>query len=174
MLFGHLAVSALEYRYAKAKFVPVMAAAIVPDAVDKVSHYVFGQNATGRMWGHTLLAAVLSSAVVLILFDRQSAASWALGYLSHLICDISGVVPWLAPFVTYQFPPAEDFLTTLWAAFTRPLLIVEVLLSIWAVLATRHELKAVVSRMRHWFIVTDSSVPGGGTTEVVTANPDHH
>jgi hypothetical protein len=172
MLFGHLAVSALEYRYVKAEFVPVMAAAVVPDAVDKVSHYVFGQNATGRMWGHTLLAAVLSSVVVLVLFGRQSAASWALGYLSHLICDMAGVVPWLAPFVTYQFPPAEDFLYTLWTALTRPLIIVEMLLSIWAVLAMRHELTAIISRVRYWFVVSDSSVPGGGTTDVAAPNLD--
>ncbi len=158
MLFGHLAVSALEHRYAKAALVPVVAAAMLPDAVDKVSHYVLGQNATGRMWGHTLIAAFLSSLVVLALFGKHNASSWILGYLSHLICDMGGVVPLLAPFVTYQFPPAEDFLTTLWAALSRPLIIAEILLSFWAVWSMRQEINAVYSRVRRRYGVTHSSV----------------
>ena len=141
MLFGHLAVSALEHRYLKVPLVPVMAATILPDAVDKVSHYVLGDNASGRMWGHTLVAALLSSLIILVLFGKHHALGWGLGYLSHLVCDVSGVVPWFAPFVTYEFPPSEDFLTTLWAALTRPLLILEVLLSAWALLALRTSLR---------------------------------
>ncbi len=61
MLFGHLAVAALQHRYTKSALVPVTAAAVFPDAVDKVAHYVLGYNATGRMWGHTLIAAGLTS-----------------------------------------------------------------------------------------------------------------
>ncbi len=141
---------------------PVVAAAILPDAVDKVSHYVFGQNATGRMWGHTLIAAFLSSLVVLAFFGTHNASSWILGYLSHLICDMGGVVPLLAPFVTYQFPPAEDFLTTLWAALSRPLIIAELLLSFWAVIAVRRDINTVYSRVRRRFGITDSSVSESG------------
>lgn len=94
MIIGHLAVSALEHRYVKAALVPVMASAVFPDLVDKIAHYGFGQHASGRMWGHTLLGALITSAAVFILFGRHNAASWALGYLSHLVCDIGGVVPW--------------------------------------------------------------------------------
>lgn len=140
MIFGHLAVSALEHRYAKAAFVPVMAAAVMPDIVDKIAHYGFGQNESGRMWGHTLIGMLISSLVVLLFFGKVNAASWALGYISHLICDIGGVVPWFAPVVQYEFPPAMDFMTTLWTGLTNPLLFLEFGLTIWAVVALKPQL----------------------------------
>lgn len=136
MLFGHLAVSALEHRYLKADLVPVLVAAILPDAVDKVLHYALGQTDSGRLWGHTLLAALVSTAVVLGVWGRQSAASWALGYLSHLVCDVGSVVPWLYPLVTYEFPVSEGFVLTLWESLTRfPRLLLEIALSGWALIA---------------------------------------
>lgn len=141
MLFGHLAVSALEHRYANVEFVPVMAAAVLPDVVDKISHYVLGQTATGRLWGHTLVGVVVSSMVVWLAWGRRSALSWAVGYLSHLVCDIGGVVPWLHPFVTYQFPPAYGFETTLGIALTNyPRMALETALLIWAFVALRPRL----------------------------------
>lgn len=136
MLFGHLAVSALEHRYLKAEFAPVMVAAVFPDAVDKVAHYVMGQGEGGRMFGHTLIAALVTTLVVLAIWGRHSAASWALGYLSHLVCDAGYIVPWLYPFVSYALPPSEGFLVTLWASLTNvPRMLLEVGLSIWAVVA---------------------------------------
>ena len=136
MLFGHLAVSALEYRYLKAEIVPVMVAAIIPDAVDKVLHYALGRTDSGRLWGHTLLAALLSSILVLGIWGRRHAASWALGYLSHLVCDVGSVVPWLYPLVTYDFPVSEGFVLTLWASLTQaPRLMLEIVLSGWALIA---------------------------------------
>lgn len=144
MIFGHLAVSALEHRYLGVAFVPVMAAAVVPDVVDKIAHYGFDQYASGRMWGHTLIGAVVSSLIVLAFFGRQNAIGWALGYLSHLICDMGGVVPWFAPFVHYEFPPAMDFITTLWTGLTKPTLIVEFGLAIWAILALKPKFIATI------------------------------
>jgi hypothetical protein len=149
MLFGHLAVSALEHRYVKAALVPVTAAAIFPDAIDKVAHYALGHNSTGRMWGHTLLALLLSSLTVLALFGKHNAASWGLGYLSHLICDMEGVVPWLAPFVTYDFPPTRTFVEALSNALYRPLIVLEILLTIWAVMVLRQELETGQLRLRN-------------------------
>ncbi len=146
MIIGHLAVSALEHRYVKAALVPVMASAVFPDLVDKIAHYGFGQHASGRMWGHTLLGALITSAAVFILFGRHNAASWALGYLSHLVCDIGGVVPWLAPFVTYEFPPAMDFMTTLWVGLTKPLLLAETTLCVWAIIVHKSEISQVAKR----------------------------
>jgi hypothetical protein len=67
----------------------------------------------------------------------RNAAGWALGFLSHLICDVGGVVPWFAPFVRYQFPPATGFLTALWAGLTQPSMILELALVVWAILALR-------------------------------------
>lgn len=144
MLFGHLAVSALEHRYVKAEFVPVMAAAVVPDAIDKVLHYVLGQTDSGRLWGHTLLGVVVSSALIWVIFGRRCAASWCLGYLSHLVCDVGAVVPWLYPFVTYEFPPAYGFKTTFWMGLTNsPRILIEVALSLWAIWVLRAEIVAL-------------------------------
>lgn len=163
MLFGHLAVSALEHRYLKAEFVPVMAAAVLPDAVDKVAHYVLNETTTGRLWEHTLIGAAASSLLVLLLFGKRNAASWALGYLSHLICDMGSVVPWLYPLVSYEFPPAEDFVTTLWMGIAQPRIILEILLSVWALFALRHRLEpamlAIRSRVqKSWRRVDSESV----------------
>ena len=147
MIFGHLAVSALEHRYAKVDFVPVMAAAVVPDLVDKVAHYLLGSTEFGRLWGHTLVAALLSTFIVLVLFGRRSATSWGLGYLSHLVCDIGGVVPWLHPLVSYDFPQAESFETTLWMGLTQPRILLELALLIWAYIALKPQLGSEAARM---------------------------
>ncbi len=146
MLFGHLAISALQHRYLNAEFVPVMVAAVMPDAIDKVLYYGIGQTPSGRLWGHTLLVALLSSAIVLLVFGKRSATSWALGYLSHLIADIGGMVPWLYPFVTYEFPRPESFGTTLWMSLTRPGILIEILLVIWAFIAFRPILQALFEK----------------------------
>ncbi|MBN1246816.1 MAG: metal-dependent hydrolase [Anaerolineae bacterium] len=133
MLFGHLAVSALEHRYLKAEFAPVMVAAVFPDAVDKVLHYVAGQTEAGRSWGHTLFAVLVTTVLVRGIWGQQNARSWALGYLSHLLCDIGGVVPWLYPLAAYEFPVSEGFAMTLWQSLTNiPKMILELALSIWA------------------------------------------
>lgn len=176
MLFGHLAVSALEHRYANVEFVPVMAAAVVPDVVDKVAHYVFGQAESGRLWGHTLLGVALSSTLILILFGRRSALSWCVGYLSHLICDVGAVVPWLYPFVTYEFPPAYDFETTFWMGITNyPRTLLELTLSLWALLALRPKIvtfaRAAVTRALHRTARTHHATAGESVTQNVKAPP---
>ncbi|MCD6285792.1 MAG: metal-dependent hydrolase [Anaerolineae bacterium] len=144
MLFGHLAVSALEHRYVRAAFVPVMAAAVFPDILDKTAHYALGLTDSGRMWAHTLLAALITSGVVLVLWGKRAATSWALGYLSHLVCDINNVVPWLYPLVTYEFPMSEGFRATLWASLTdTPRMLLETSLSVWALVAHRADLRSL-------------------------------
>jgi hypothetical protein len=148
MIFGHLAVSALEYRYAKVEFVPVMAAAIFPDLIDKVAHYGFGLSRSGRLWGHTLLAAFLTTFLVLVLFGRRNAVSWGLGYMSHLICDMESLVPWFYPWVAYEFPEAEAFNVTLRMGLTRPSLILEFALLIWAAVALRPQLHREAQRIQ--------------------------
>jgi hypothetical protein len=142
MIFGHLAVSALEHRYVKVEFVPVMAAAVLPDGVDKVSHYVLGQAENGRLWGHTLIGVFASTLIVLLFWGKRSALSWMLGYLSHLVCDIGGVVPLLHPFMKYEFSPAYDFKTTLGMGLSNyPRLVLELALSIWVFAALRHRIR---------------------------------
>lgn len=148
MLVGHLAVSALEHRYIGADLVPVMAAAVIPDVVDKVAHYILKSTESGRLWGHTLFVALASTALVWLVFGRSNAMSWALGYLSHLICDLGGVVPWLYPLVSYDFPPAETFQTTLWQGLTRPRILLELALVVWAYVALRIPIREAANRIR--------------------------
>jgi hypothetical protein len=96
------------------------------------------------MWGHTLLAALITSGAVLILWGKRAATSWALGYLSHLVCDINNVVPWLYPLVTYEFPISEGLIATLWASLTdTPRMLLETGLAVWALVAHRADLRTL-------------------------------
>jgi LexA-binding, inner membrane-associated putative hydrolase len=145
MLFGHVAVSALEHRYVKAEFAPVMVAAIFPDLLDKIAHYALGLTGSGRMWGHTLPATLITTGIVLALWGKRAATTWALGYLSHLVCDLNNVVPWLYPLATYEFPESEGFEATLWASLTdTPRMLMETGLSVWALIANRPNLRVLV------------------------------
>ena len=150
MLFGHLAVSALEHRYTQAEFAPIMVAAIFPDAVDKMVHYVLGGLESGRTLGHSLTGALTTTVVVALIWGKFSAESWVLGYLSHLICDMGHVVPWLYPFVTYEFPESEEFLSNLWYSLTNaPQMALEITLTIWAVIALWPAIMRLKSQLFH-------------------------
>jgi hypothetical protein len=107
MILGHLAVSALLHRYLKADLVPVMAGGVFPDLVDKTLCQVLHLTPSGRMHTHTLLSLGLSTALVRSVWGRQTARSWALGYLGHLVADVGGQIPWMYPFVDYDFPGGE-------------------------------------------------------------------
>ncbi|HOT91282.1 MAG TPA: metal-dependent hydrolase [Anaerolineae bacterium] len=138
MLIGHLGVSGLAHRYLKADLAPVVIAGIVPDVVDKVLCYGVHLMPSGRMWGHTLLGLVLSTAVVGLVWGRQTAWSWAVGYLGHLVADLGGQVPWLYPFVHYDFPPSLGFWEMLLHKLQHPAeLVLELALLGWAALALR-------------------------------------
>ena len=133
MIFGHVAVSSLAYRYLKADFVPVMAAAVVPDVVDKVAHYVFNQGEGSRWMGHTLVVVAVSTAGIALLWGKRSAQSWALGYMLHLMTEFGGVVPYLFPFVQYEFPYDYSFTETLGLSLMNlPRMALEVSLCLWA------------------------------------------
>lgn len=136
MIFGHVAVSTLAYRYLKADFVLVMAAAVVPDVVDKVAHYVFDQGAGSRWMGHTLVGVAVSTALIALVWGKRLGLSWALGYLLHLVGEFGGVVPYLYPFVQYEFPYDYGFAETLSLSFTNlPRMALEMGLCLWAGLA---------------------------------------
>ena len=136
MIFGHVAVSALAYRYLKADFVPVMAAAVVPDVVDKVAHYVFNQGEGSRWMGHTLVVVAVSTVLIHLLWGKRAARSWVLGYMLHLFGEFGGVVPYLYPFVQYEFPYDYSFTETLSLSFTNlPRMALELSLCLWAGLA---------------------------------------
>jgi hypothetical protein len=137
MILGHIALSALLHRYAKADLVPVMAGGLFPDVVDKTLCQVLRLAPSGRIYAHTLLGAGISTLLVRIVWGRRAAGSWLLGYLAHLVADTGGPVPWFYPFVQYDFtgmaPTISDIL--LRALRDRKALSVESALLVWAVIA---------------------------------------
>ncbi len=138
MLVGHLGVSVLTHRYLKADLVPVVVAGVIPDVVDKALCQGLNLTPSGRMWGHTLLGLAVSTVIVRLLWGRQTAWSWAVGYLGHLVADIGGDVPWLYPFVHYDFEPSPGFWEILWRKLQNPVEIaLELALLGWAAWTVR-------------------------------------
>ena len=138
MLFGHLAVSALAHRYLKVEFAPVMAAAFAPDVVDKTLCQVLHVFDSGRMLGHTLLGLALTTVLVRVIWGREAALGWSVGYLAHLVADVGGDVPWLLPFVRYDLSPSAGLWEILLKKLNDPAsMALEVALTIWAVAALR-------------------------------------
>ncbi|MEE8390533.1 MAG: metal-dependent hydrolase [Anaerolineae bacterium] len=137
MLFGHLAVSVLQHRYLKADLSLVVAGGIFPDIVDKTLCQVLHLTPSGRMFGHTLVGVVLSTAVVDLVGGRRAARGWALGYLGHLLGDAAGFVPWLYPFARYDFPSSPPgLLEIVRHALAKPdSMRWDVALSVWAICA---------------------------------------
>jgi hypothetical protein len=141
MLAGHLGVSVLAHRYLKADLVPVVVAGVFPDVVDKTLCQGLHILPSGRMWGHTLLGLAVSTFIVRLLWGRQTAWSWAVGYLGHLVGDLGGQVPWLYPFVQYDFEPSPGFWEILRRRLEHPAEIgLELVLIGWAALAVRGRL----------------------------------
>lgn len=83
---------------------PAMAGGAFPDAVDKTLCQVLHLTPSGRMYAHTLLSLGVSTALVGSIWGRHAARSWALGYIGHLLGDLRAPVPWMYPFVGYDFP----------------------------------------------------------------------
>ena len=138
MLVGHLGISGLAHRYLKADLVPVVVAGVFPDVVDKLLCQRLRLMPSGRMWGHTLLGLALSTVIVRMLWGRQTAWGWAVGYLAHLLADLNGQVPWLYPLVQYDFDPSPS----LWEILRRKLehpaeMGLELALVGWAAFAVR-------------------------------------
>jgi len=132
MLFGHIAVSALLYRYLKVELKPVIVGGIFPDLVDKTLCQILRLTPSGRMFAHTLLGWGLSTVGVGLLRGPRAAWSWSLGYLGHLVADSSGFVPWFYPFASYEFKPSSAHLfTTLRNMLLKPKWL-ELTLLLWA------------------------------------------
>jgi hypothetical protein len=79
---------------------------------------------------------VVSTGLIWALWGKKTAWSWGLGYLLHVLCEFGGVVPWLFPFMAYEFPPDHGFGETLSLSLTNlPRMALEVALVIWAAVA---------------------------------------
>jgi hypothetical protein len=75
-------------------------AALLPDLVDKPL-YLLGIG-EGRYVGHTLLFVCVVAAVV-SLKNKMYGLSLLFGAVLHLLFDWGGFVPWLYPFISYDF-----------------------------------------------------------------------
>ena len=102
MLLGHLAVPTILREYLDLKPIPLYVGSLFPDLVDKTMEEA-GWLPNGRNIAHTLFTLTVTTAWVEHLGGKASAVSWAIGYLAHLIGDVSGLVPWFYPFVAYEF-----------------------------------------------------------------------
>lgn len=119
MLLGHLAVPAILREYLDLEAVPLYVGSFFPDLVDKTMEEA-GWLPNGRNIAHTLFTLTVTTAWVERIGGKASAVSWAIGYLGHLICDVSGLVPWFYPFVAYEFkrPRPRPFLEKVRRAIT--------------------------------------------------------
>lgn len=75
-------------------------AALLPDLVDKPL-YLLGIG-EGRYVGHTLLFVCVVAAAV-SLKNKMYGLSLLFGAVLHLLFDWGGFVPWLYPFISYDF-----------------------------------------------------------------------
>ncbi|MCK4973233.1 MAG: metal-dependent hydrolase, partial [Candidatus Heimdallarchaeota archaeon] len=75
-----------------------------PDIIDKAISLPITGN--GRYIGHSLLFDIAISVIVLSLFwrNRRIWIGFIVGLQTHLILDTGGFMPWLFPFVNYDFP----------------------------------------------------------------------
>jgi len=134
MIFGHLAVSALLHHYLDADLKTVVAGGVFPDVVDKTLCQVLHVTPSGRMYAHTLLSVAISTTMVSMIWGKQKARAWALGYLGHLAADGGGWLPLFYPFKAYEFVGGEPGLfAILQKALHRKLdMGIELVLFVWA------------------------------------------
>ena len=78
---------------------------LLPDLIDKPL-WILGVISDGRYIGHTLLVAFLV-ALVFSLKKRVYGLFAICGWISHLLLDIRGFVPWFYPFKSYDFPSVD-------------------------------------------------------------------
>lgn len=108
MLLGHLAVPTILKQYFELEAGPLYVGSLFPDLVDKTLEEA-GWLPNGRNIAHTLFTLMVTTAWVERIRGKASAISWAVGYLGHLIGDVSGLVPWFYPFVAYEFKPNRKY-----------------------------------------------------------------
>ncbi len=75
-----------------------------PDIIDKAISLPITGN--GRYVGHSLLFNVVISLSVLAIFwkNKRIWIGFIVGWQMHILLDLGGFIPWLFPFVNYEFP----------------------------------------------------------------------
>ncbi len=78
-----------------------------PDIIDKAISLPITGN--GRYIGHSLLFNVVISMIVLAIFwkNKRIWIGFIFGWQMHILLDLGGFIPWLFPFVNYEFPVRE-------------------------------------------------------------------
>ncbi len=81
----------------------MLAATLLPDAVDKTIGYALNAMPNGRHFAHNIFSFVASSLLVGLIWGKKVGTAWFLGYLGHLLADDPRRVPWLFPVKKYPF-----------------------------------------------------------------------
>ncbi len=140
ILPGHIAVAIFCHRLLRLDLSTLIAAALLPDAVDKGLAHVLRVTPSGRYAMHSLPGWLFSSLAVGLWGGEKRRHAWAVGHLAHLLGD-PGQVPWWFPFKQYEFPEAMSLSQFLTAAFgtaeAQRSLALETLLLILALLCPR-------------------------------------
>ena len=106
---AHIATAMLMARAAKASTPSAVLGALAPDLIDKPPAWVMKVTPSGRYFGHSLPFGVLVTLASTRLLGRSVGLGFGLGYLAHLGGDIGGPMPWLMPFVRYDYPKDHHF-----------------------------------------------------------------
>lgn len=112
---GHLAVAIAQYHLITGPqqdsvvLKPLLLASLFPDIVDKSLGYVFHVMPNGRHYAHNLFSLTLLSLAVTLIWGKRVGYGWFIGYLGHLLADIStqSRVPWLFPVKSYRFEQGQ-------------------------------------------------------------------
>ncbi len=109
---GHLAVALIQhtlppFHRQPNSLLPLLAAALAPDVVDKTIGYALRLMPNGRHVAHNLFALSGSSAAVGLLLGRKCGRAWLAGYSGHLLADFNSRMPWLFPLKKYHFRRKE-------------------------------------------------------------------
>lgn len=155
---GHLAGGIIIYKVFRLEALVVLLATFFPDLFDKPLRYVFHIFPFGRNVMHSLPGLFFVSAAVFAFWGRKKGVSWAAGHFGHIVCDgIADMVsagkvfiPWLFPFVMYDFPHTSGFSIDWWE------LALEAGLSVIACVLIWPDRQAIFLRLRK---LTHKSVP---------------
>lgn len=112
---GHLAVAIAQHyliagpRQDSVVLKPLLLASLFPDIVDKSLGYVFHVMPNGRHYAHNIFSLTLLSLAVTLIWGKRVGYSWFIGYLGHLLADLSAQsrVPWFFPVKSYTFKQGQ-------------------------------------------------------------------
>ena len=140
ILPGHLAVAIFVHELLHVDLPTVIAATVVPDAVDKGLAQGLHVTPSGRYAMHSLVGWLASSLLVGLVGGKERGYAWAIGHLFHLLGD-PGHVPWWFPFRKYEFceiMELDQFLYSIFATTeARRKLLAEMLLLVLALVSLR-------------------------------------